>query len=140
MHEAAIAQSIVDEVQRLVDAGQVQGRIQVLHLRIGRLTAVIPDYLEFMFGIVAEGTPLEGVALTIEEIPVRARCHACGAEDEIVEACFFCARCGSPQVEIISGREMLIDSVEVEEDDREPRTNEGSRSDPDPGGERPGGG
>jgi hydrogenase nickel incorporation protein HypA/HybF len=115
MHEASIAQGVIDSVTRLVAEGTVSGTIRSVRLRVGRLTAVVPDNLVFVFGVLAEGGPLAGVRLEIEDVPVGALCTACGTrfemEDELRMAC---TACGSTDVTIETGRELLIHSVEVD--------------------------
>lgn len=113
MHEASIAQSIIDQITDLRQQGVIDGELERIRLKVGRLSTVVPDYLTFIFGVMVQDTDLHGVELEIEDIPVRARCQACGAEDEVLEACFLCGRCGSPELDILTGRELLIDSVEV---------------------------
>jgi hydrogenase nickel incorporation protein HypA/HybF len=63
MHELAIAESIVDAVCEKA-AGRAVHRVTV---RIGRLSAVVPDALRFCFDLATEGTPAEGAVLEIEQ-------------------------------------------------------------------------
>ena len=115
MHEAAIASNIITALTERLEDGRITGRIKVVNLRIGRLTAVVSENLRFLFEIMAQETKLAGATLAIEDVPVRAHCKACGAEFEIDELFFFCRQCNSPDLEIRSGRELDIASVEVEE-------------------------
>ncbi len=116
MHEAAIAQGVIDEVWRLRDEGAWSGRLVSVDLRIGKLTAVVPDYLAFCFEALTKDTDLEGVRLTWQDVPVKGVCHLCGQTSEFSKVGFLCLACGSPSVEISQGRELLIDSLEVEDD------------------------
>jgi hydrogenase nickel incorporation protein HypA/HybF len=108
MHELAIAQSVVDGVtERLGDTP-----VGVVHLVIGRLSGVDVAALGFCFDLAAEGTTVEGARLDIDEPAGRARCRACGAEfaaDDLLPMC----RCGSVDVELCRGQELLVRSVEV---------------------------
>ncbi|MBN1336927.1 MAG: hydrogenase maturation nickel metallochaperone HypA [Deltaproteobacteria bacterium] len=112
-----MAQSLLDQVEQVM-AGPafegVTGRLVRVHVRIGRMTAVVPDVLRFMWAAMVDGTAIEGVALEIEEVPIRARCNGCGEEQEFVDIGFVCGRCGSTDVEITSGRELNLVSLEVE--------------------------
>lgn len=116
MHEAAIAQGVIDEVLRLRDDGVWSGRLVEVRLRIGKLTAVVPEYLAFCFEAMTVDTPLEGVDLSWEDVPVQGICHACGETSQFDKIGFLCLSCGSPDVEISQGRELLIDSLEVSDD------------------------
>jgi hydrogenase nickel incorporation protein HypA/HybF len=115
MHEASIAQNVIDSVLLLIERGDVQGKIAKIYLRVGKLTAVVPDNLQFMFGVLAEEGPLDGVKLEIEEVPLRARCAACDETFEMQEEIrLICPKCGSTDTRFETGRELLIDAVEVD--------------------------
>jgi hydrogenase nickel incorporation protein HypA/HybF len=115
MHEASIAQNVIDSVLRLVEEGTVKGRLARVYLKVGKLTAVVPDNLQFMFGVLSEDGPLAGVKLEIEEIPIRARCAVCEAGFEMLEEIrLVCPKCGSTDTRFETGRELLIDAVEVD--------------------------
>jgi hydrogenase nickel incorporation protein HypA/HybF len=108
MHELAIAQGVVDAiVQRLGPAS-----VTAVTLRIGKVSGVVPDAVRFCFDLAAEGTPVQGAALTITEPPGRARCRSCSADFPVEDLLLLC-RCGSVDVELLSGQELDICSVEV---------------------------
>ena len=113
MHEAAIAENIIRTVEDLIDRGEVAGEVKSVNLRVGRLTAVIPENLRFLFTVLAEGSALEGAELQIECVPIRCRCRPCGSEFEVSEVYFSCPQCHSPEVDIMTGRELMIEAVEV---------------------------
>jgi hydrogenase nickel incorporation protein HypA/HybF len=108
MHELALAESIVDAVAEHVG----DARVVAVRLRVGRLAAVLPEALCFCFEVCAEGTPLEGASLHITDAPGRGVCRACGAEIEMGDLLATCP-CGSAGVEVIGGRDLRIESVEV---------------------------
>ena len=114
MHEASIAQHIVDSLSERIESGAVDGIVRRIFLRVGRMTAVVPSNLIFMFEVIAKDTPLDGAILEIEEVPVRCRCGDCGVESGIDGPFFECPACSSGSVEILSGRELVIESLEVE--------------------------
>jgi hydrogenase nickel incorporation protein HypA/HybF len=108
MHELAITQSIVDAV-----AERTQGaRVAVVHLRVGKLSGVVPDAVRFCFELVADGTPLEGARLDIEEPAGQARCRTCARDFTLADLILLCP-CGSADVEMVSGQELRVQSVEV---------------------------
>ena len=115
MHEISLMQNVLEQVTALGKSGVFTGRLVAVHLKVGRLNAVIPDQLAFAWEVLTHETAWEGARLEIHDVPVRARCNACGAEDEMAEIGFLCARCGSTDVDVRSGRELLIDSLEVED-------------------------
>jgi hydrogenase nickel incorporation protein HypA/HybF len=108
MHELAITQGIVDAiVERLGGT-----RVTAVRVRIGKVSGVVPDAVRFCFDLVAEGTPVEGARLEIDEPAGRARCRDCAAEFAVDDLVLLCT-CGSADVELLSGDELTISSVEV---------------------------
>lgn len=108
MHELAITQSVVDAVaERLGDA-----KITRVLLEIGRLSGVAADSVRFCFHLVAEGTPLAGARLEIVEPPGRGRCRRCNRETEMTDLLAACL-CGSVDLELLSGQQLLVKEVEV---------------------------
>ena len=108
MHELAITQSMVDViVDRLGSA-----RVTAVHVRIGKVFGVVPDAVRFCFDLVAEGTVVEGARLEISEPAGRARCRQCGADFGVDDLVLLC-RCGSVDVELSQGGELLVRAVEV---------------------------
>jgi len=108
VHELSIAESIVDAVLQRTGAQQVH----VVHVRIGRLTAVVPDALQFCFELATAGTPLEGARLDVDQTDARVRCRSCGKDALVADMVLLCD-CGSADVEVLSGRELQVSSVEV---------------------------
>ena len=117
MHEMGIAQQIIDIAAASIPAGMTVARVERVNLKIGRLSAVVPESLRFCFEIVSQDTPLAGAELAIEETPILARCKDCGARWTIEEPVFTCKDCNSGRLEILSGRELDIVSIEVAEEE-----------------------
>jgi hydrogenase nickel incorporation protein HypA/HybF len=111
MHEFSIAAAVVDTAVR-----HARGRrVTVVSVRFGRLRQVVPDSLEFAFGIVARETVCEGARLAWDVVPARLRCDGCGEEWEIELPAFRCPGCGGSAVAVLSGEELEVESIEVEE-------------------------
>jgi hydrogenase nickel incorporation protein HypA/HybF len=108
MHELAIAESIIQAVRvRIGDQP-----VRAVQLQVGQLSGVFPDALTFSFELAAHGTPLEGAQLSIEEPRGRLHCRSCGRDvdrDDLVLLC----ECGSADVDVTAGRELLLVSVEL---------------------------
>jgi hydrogenase nickel incorporation protein HypA/HybF len=117
MHEMGIALQIVEIASASLPADLGQARVVALHLKIGKLAAVVPESLRFCFDVAVQDTPLAGAKLVIEEVPVVASCKDCKARLTIDEPIFICKTCQSGSLEILSGRELDIESIEVVEDE-----------------------
>jgi hydrogenase nickel incorporation protein HypA/HybF len=110
MHELGITQNIVAIVAEHAKGKKVQ---RVL-LEIGQLSAIMPDAVRFCFDICTRNTVLAGAILEIKEIPGLGRCRQCGAEIPL-EKPFGICKCGSTQLDLISGEELKIKEIEIEE-------------------------
>jgi hydrogenase nickel incorporation protein HypA/HybF len=113
MHELSIALSIVD---RALQESRARGgaRIEAVFLRIGQLSGVDADALRFSFGIACDQAEVAGCRLEINEVPVSMDCPNCGAETRTVsvqQLC--CSECGTPALEIIHGRELELQAMEI---------------------------
>lgn len=108
MHEMAITQSVLDAVCDHA-AGR---RVHSVALEVGALCAVVPDSMQFCFELAAEGTVADGARLDIAIRPGSAHCHGCGTDFPLCDPILLCA-CGSADVEVRTGRELRILSMEV---------------------------
>ena len=91
------------------------GRVVRIELVIGRLSGVHPESMRFAFRMLAPGTPLEGAELSIVEVPAQCVCAACGERTAIEELVTACPRCASGDITIEEGRELVLQSIDVEE-------------------------
>lgn len=114
MHELSIAMSIFESVKRHLPADK-NIQVKKILLRAGKLTAIYPPALETCMSMVSRNTPLENAELIIKEAPIRVRCRSCNSESDLEQPPFICGICGGDQVDIISGRELFVESIEVEE-------------------------
>jgi hydrogenase nickel incorporation protein HypA/HybF len=112
MHELSLSGAIVNTVVK-----HAAGRpVSLVSLRVGALRQVVPDTLDFYFGFVSKGTVCEGARLEQELVPARLRCASCEREWEIELPVFICPGCGGAgRVEVASGDEFEVESIEVEE-------------------------
>jgi hydrogenase nickel incorporation protein HypA/HybF len=115
MHEMGIAMEIVDIAKASIPQDMQDARVIRVNLQVGRLSAIVPDSLRFCFDLVIKDTPLEGAELSIEEVPVVARCKDCQAEWTVTEPVFTCKACQSGAIDMLSGRELDIKSIEIED-------------------------
>lgn len=121
MHELAVARAIVDAAERHAEGQPVE----VVRVRIGRLRQVVPEYLGFYFEIAARGTICEGAELDWERVDSLLRCDTCDAEWDPSPAPardggqlavrFRCPGCASADHRVVSGDELLVESIDVTE-------------------------
>lgn len=115
MHELAIVDALIDQVQGEIERAGATGRITRLDLAIGRLSGVCVDSVRFAFEMLSPGTILQHAQLAIREPPAMGRCLTCGVEAEIDDLGALCPRCASADVSIEGGRELVLESIELED-------------------------
>lgn len=119
MHEMGIANSILEavraEMRRYPDALPAK-----VGLRIGEMAAIDEESLRFCFEALASGTNLADLRLEIEICQRRHCCSKCGAEFIVRDYDFRCPACQSLSSNCISGDELELSYVELE--DNEPST------------------
>lgn len=118
MHELSIASSLLDVVLDAALRGG-GGRIASIRLVIGRLAGVEEDALSFGFEALSRGTAAEGARVEVVARPFRIRCRACG--DEAADDPFApCPACGAAGFDVLEGRELRVESIDVDGDGRGP--------------------
>ncbi|HEY3742028.1 MAG TPA: hydrogenase maturation nickel metallochaperone HypA [Bryobacteraceae bacterium] len=118
MHELSIVESVVTSVAEWLEDQPSTARVKTVTLRIGALSGVVEDALQFGYEIATEGTPLAGSLLCVHRQPVVIFCQICAEPVELPGVhSFQCPRCGTPSGDIRKGRELEIESLEVEDNE-----------------------
>jgi len=99
-------------VEQAQKAGAV--RVLVVRLRIGTLSGVVPEALQFAFEALVPGTLAEGAALDIVNVPARFWCSNCAQEFTSDDFFAECPNCHEPSGDLRAGREMELASMEIE--------------------------
>lgn len=113
MHELSITEHILEDC--LKEAKRLKAsKIRVIRLCIGQLKGIVPDCIQIYLDMLSEGTPAEGARIEAEFLPVKVRCRECRREGQISPHHLECPHCGSLALELLSGREFYIKSMEVD--------------------------
>jgi hydrogenase nickel incorporation protein HypA/HybF len=115
VHEVAIVEALIAQVEEEVQKSGHPGRVVRLELIIGRLSGVHPDSIRFAFEVMAPGTSLEAARIDIVEPPAYCSCRACGTRSAISELTAACPQCGNFSVTIEGGGQLLLQSIELED-------------------------
>ena len=110
MHELSIAQNILEIVRQHAPDGR---RVKAVRVAVGLLAGVVPDSLDFCFGVAAGGTPFESARLDIDEIPIRVLCRSCRSEFPVEHFAFACSCCGGVDLDMLSGTELKVVEIEM---------------------------
>lgn len=113
MHELSITENLVRVLQEHASAQNFKKVLRV-RLDVGMLSTLEPDSLIFCFDIVAKDTVAEGAQIEVLRSPGVANCRKCGARVEISAYGDPCVKCESFELDIVSGKDMVIKDVEVE--------------------------
>jgi hydrogenase nickel incorporation protein HypA/HybF len=87
-------------------------RVAVVRVRVGELSGVVPESLEFCFSAVTSGTQLEGTHLAIDRVPLTGSCPSCGRTGNLPDGLPLCPDCGSP-ANVLTGDELLVAEMEL---------------------------
>ena len=113
MHEFSIMESALEQI---LDQAQLAGaaKVYAIRLRIGALSGVVPDALQFAFEGLSPGTIAEGARLDLDVIPARFWCATCQQEFQADNMFAECPVCATPSRHLRSGRELEVGSMEIE--------------------------
>lgn len=115
MHELGLITSVVDATKRVALENHAK-KITAINLRIGEMTEVIEDAMQFSFEILAEDEPLlKNCKLNIEFVHPKSECGMCGAVFEHDRFERVCPKCGNDITTLIDGTNLDIASIEIEE-------------------------
>ena len=115
MHELSIVEALIDQVKEELSRAGQQGRVVRLELSIGRLSGVCAESVQFAFGLLAQGTIVESAEIVIQQPKAVCQCHACNARTEIDDLVVRCPKCDATDLAIEGGREMMLQSIEIED-------------------------
>jgi hydrogenase nickel incorporation protein HypA/HybF len=120
MHEVGIAAELLGLAEAEAEK-RGAGRVTGVGVRVGALSGVVGEALEFAFGALREEkSETAGARLEVEYVAVRARCVGCGVDDEPgSDLVLWCARCGG-EMDIMQGRELDLMWVELDDSEQDP--------------------
>ena len=117
MHELPITKGILSIA---VETSQGHGsrRVTAIDIVIGELSSIVDDSIQFYFDVLSEGTLAEGAQLNFRREAAVAHCWDCSQKFEVRAPLGpLCPHCGSAKMQIISGKEFHVESIEVEDED-----------------------
>lgn len=113
MHELSVATALVAQAEQAARAAGAE-RVVAVRLRLGRLSGLVPEALEFGFEFAAQGTTLQGARLEIERVDPVVWCPTCETAVTLATTTRFrCPACDTPSAQVLAGRELELRSLEV---------------------------
>lgn len=113
MHELSVCLSMLEQVQAIA-ADRGANRVTRIELKIGPLSGVEPDLLRNAWPMASAGTIAVDAELAVKETAIVVRCSACNAESAVRANRLVCGDCGDFHTTVVSGDEMVLQSVELE--------------------------
>ena len=119
MHELSVAQSLIDHIARSVPQRDLP-KIMSVCVRLGAVSGVVKDSLEFSFTALTAGTTLENVRMEFEERPYVVHCRSCDSRTSNDLGIAVCEACGSTETTVESGTELDIVYLELNDESDSP--------------------
>lgn len=117
MHELSICQALIGEVEAVAKANAARSVTDV-YVNVGPLSGVEGPLMHRAFPVAAAGTVAANATLYLEEMPIRVRCSACGAETAAAINRLVCGQCGDWRTALKSGDELTLQRVAMQVDQR----------------------
>ncbi|HBP62959.1 MAG TPA: hydrogenase maturation nickel metallochaperone HypA [Desulfosporosinus sp.] len=111
MHEVSIIQNVIEIATQKAFENNFS-KINKVSLKIGQLTGVMPESLNFAFDSCIQGTMLEESTLGIEEVDALGKCEACNLQFSISHFNKLCPTCNNFCTSIVRGYELYVDTIE----------------------------
>jgi hydrogenase nickel incorporation protein HypA/HybF len=112
MHEFGIMQEVVAMALSAARDAHAN-RIHRIRLKVGKLSGVIPEAMQFAHEVVVESTLAEGSDLEITETPAECFCSSCKTLFTPEKIVFRCPQCGTISSDLRAGRELEIIDIEI---------------------------
>ena len=113
MHEQSIVESLLALAIKNAEKEKAR-KILRIYLVVGELSGVVDESVDFYFSLLSKGTIAAQANLFFMHIAAQLRCRNCNTIFSPKNFDFHCPNCNEVRVEIINGRELYIDSMEVE--------------------------
>ena len=114
MHELSICQALISQVKKVAEQHKAKGVASVV-VAVGPLSGVEAQLLKQAYPVASTGTVAEAAELIIDMLPVRIKCDQCGSQSDATPNKLVCKQCGDWHTTLISGNELMLMSVELEQ-------------------------
>lgn len=124
MHEFAVTQKVVEialDIARDAAPDHAPARITAVRVRVGNLTGIAEESMRFYFEAITPGSLAEGAELAVVKDAAVATCRACAWSGEVAPPLDpACPRCGQWALDVMGGRDLLVESIELSLEERSP--------------------
>jgi len=113
MHEQSIVESILGLALKNAEKACAR-RILRIDLVVGDYTGVVDDSVNFYFGFLSQNTIAAGAVINYTHVSGQMRCRDCDLLFPLQKRNLRCPKCEGRRVEIVGGRELYIENMEIE--------------------------
>jgi hydrogenase nickel incorporation protein HypA/HybF len=113
MHELTVVSGIFNIILEIAEKNNLSS-ISRIAVKVGRQRHLAPDLMKFAFDSVSKNTIAAGAFLDIERVDIQMKCRSCDHEFKVEDDTYICISCGSANLETISGKDLLIETIEGE--------------------------
>ena len=114
MHERSIAKNLLQIILDSVKGCPEKGKVILIRIVMGEFTMIQEELLISAFFELSRSTVAEGAKIEIIHAPLKGQCQHCRKEFNVNQEEFKCPYCGSQDIRIISGEELFVQEIEVE--------------------------
>jgi hydrogenase nickel incorporation protein HypA/HybF len=115
MHELYITECIIRTATKALPPDAQTDDVHTIFVRVGKLDAVVPESLMFLFDAIKASFLMPNASLQIEIDDVRCRCNSCQEEFSPQTPVFLCPTCGSGNTQVLSGRGIVLERMTIRE-------------------------
>ena len=113
MHELSIVDSLLSLALENAEKAKAR-KIVSINLIVGDYTGVMEEAVDFYFGFLSKDTIAAGAKINYTHVPGQLRCRDCDTLFPLQKDDYQCPKCQGRRVEIVGGRELYIENMEVE--------------------------
>ncbi len=113
MHELSVVEDLLKTALRHA-AQHHATRVTDLHLRLGQMSSIVDDSVQFYWDLIAADTLCAGARLHFTRVPASLLCLDCQHEFSLDREIVPCPNCGGWNLRLTGGQEFLLESIEIE--------------------------
>lgn len=110
MHELSLTQNILDHTLKSAGSKRIVG----VNLSIGQFSDEREEAIQFYWDDISKGTLAEGSRLQFQYVEAELKCLECGTIFHPKEEMSLCPHCSSPHLQLLSGDDIELESIDVE--------------------------
>ena len=113
MHELSVCVALLGQVERIARDHRAQ-KVSAIAVAVGPLSGVEAALLRRAYPLAAAGTVAEDAELRIRTAEVVVSCGDCGSETGATANRLLCAVCGGFRTRVVSGDDLILERVELQ--------------------------